>query len=343
MISIIIPVYNTPVTYLKRCFHSLCSQTYNDFEAIIIDDGSESEYANQLTDLLPDERFVLFHQKNTGVSGARNAGIEYAKGEYITFVDADDYVSPDFLKSSLELMMKYDASIVLGGISIVNGKSSKNCGISGDKELVLNSVNKIQRYFLTAQYEKDSAELKGLRCGGPWCKLYRANVIENVRFRRNIPIYEDMIFNLEAVEQADKVIISPHIWYYYLLYPESAMRKFRPDGIAEQFRVMDFLLEYRKQHPELKQAISKKTGECIRKILTATLYHEQSDIHDPMKRLSEVFHDERVKTLLSDMDITLYPALPKKEKNLYNMCARRQVFFLHASFSANRIIKRYIK
>ena len=143
----------------KQCFHSLCSQTYNDFEAIIIDDGSESEYANQLADLLPDERFVLFHQKNTGVSGARNAGIEYAKGEYITFVDAYDYVSPDFLKSSLELMMKYDASIVLGGISIVNGKSSKNCGISGDKELVLNSVNKIQRYFLTAQYEKDSAEL----------------------------------------------------------------------------------------------------------------------------------------------------------------------------------------
>lgn len=343
MISIIIPVYNAPISYLGRCFRNLCSQTYKDFEAIIIDDGSESEYALQLASMLPDERFVLVHQQNAGVSSARNTGIEQARGDYITFIDADDYVNSDFLKCSLELMEKYNASIVLGGISIVNGKNITNCGISGDTELVLHSPNKLQRYFLTAQYEKDTPELKGLRCGGPWCKLYRADVIQDVRFRRNIPIYEDMIFNLEAVEQADVVVIAPYIWYYYLLYPESSMRKFRPNGIAEQYRVLDFLLEYRSKHPELKQAISKKTGECIRKILTATLYHSQSDIRNPMKQLSEVFHDECVKTLLSDLDPTLYPALPKKEKKFYNMCTRKEVFLLHTSFSANRIIKRYIK
>lgn len=333
MISIIIPVYNTPEKYLKRCIRSIFRQSYKDFEALFIDDGSSKECSELLNRLMPDKRFHVIHQKNTGVSEARNNGLKIAKGQFITFVDSDDYISPDFLSSAIELSEKHNADLVIGGIVMKDGKSSNKCTIDSETELIYTNKSAIQRYFLTAQYENDTSELKGLRCGGPWCKLYRTSSLKDVYFHKNVPIYEDMIFNLEALENTSTIVVSPDIWYHYILYPSSAMRKFRPDGIKEQFKVIDFLAEYKKMYPEISSATAKKTGECIKKIITATLYHKDSDVSGKLKKLKSVFSDRRVKKLLSELNPSLYPALPVKERLFYNLCRKRQVFILHCMFS----------
>lgn len=340
MVSIIVPVYNTNIKCLERCLNSLSNQNNRDFEVIIVDDGSNSEYSRKLDSYSDGQHFFVLHQKNTGVSAARNNGFEHAKGEYITFVDSDDYVSPDFISNACELIIKHNADMVMGGIEIVNGNSSTKCTIKGKKELVYHDSSSLRRYFLTAQYEKDSEELSGLRCGGPWCKLYKRSVLENVRFRKDIPVYEDMIFNLETLENIKTIVISPETWYSYVIFSSSAMRKFRPDGINEQILVMDFLNRYKIKHPEVSSAIAKKTGECIKKVITSTLYHKDSDISEKSEKLKELFSQEQTQNLLDGLNPAVYPGLSRSEKLFYTLCAKRMTSALHIMFSIKKLLKR---
>lgn len=115
-LSIIIPVYNTAL-YLKKCFDSVLNQNFNDFEALLIDDGSTDdspricdEYAKK------DKRFKVFHVPNAGVSSARNLGLDKAQGEYIGFIDSDDYIHPDRYKLAIEVADKHKADLVQCGI-----------------------------------------------------------------------------------------------------------------------------------------------------------------------------------------------------------------------------------
>ena len=97
MVSIIVPVYNTPIEYLKKCIESLVSQTYRDIEILLIDDGSQKQVADFVSELpYQDGRIFVFHKENGGVSSARNLGLQKARGKYISFVDSDDWVESDF-------------------------------------------------------------------------------------------------------------------------------------------------------------------------------------------------------------------------------------------------------
>lgn len=102
-VSVIVPIYNTPVEFLRTCIKSISSQTYKNLEVLLIDDGSKEEIAHECDDLkITYESLVgnmqVIHKHNSGVSSARNCGIEIAQGEYIVFIDSDDFVHPDFIK-----------------------------------------------------------------------------------------------------------------------------------------------------------------------------------------------------------------------------------------------------
>lgn len=129
MISVIVTVYNTPNSDLKRCFDSILVQTYSEFEVIIIDDGSKTETAEYIDDFVKkDKRFQVHHIKNSGVSHARNLGLELAQGDYITFCDSDDALKEDFLQHSLKISLNYDLDMIVGGVIIQDGlKQSCQC------------------------------------------------------------------------------------------------------------------------------------------------------------------------------------------------------------------------
>lgn len=116
MISVIVAVYNTPINDLKRCFESILAQTCSEFELIVIDDGSKTEIAEYIDDFAKrDRRFQVHHIKNSGVSHARNLGLKFAKGEYVTFCDSDDSLEKYFFQNSLKLSMKYNLDMIVGG------------------------------------------------------------------------------------------------------------------------------------------------------------------------------------------------------------------------------------
>ena len=124
-VSIIVPVYNTE-RFLNRCIDSVLAQTYSDWELLLVDDGSTDssgsicdEYATQ------DSRIRVFHKENGGVSSARNLGLDYARGEWITFVDSDDYIAPDMIEKLYETQKRNNADITVCGYRWVD-KEGKN-------------------------------------------------------------------------------------------------------------------------------------------------------------------------------------------------------------------------
>ena len=326
MISVIIPVYNECRERLEKCFGSLWKQTYKDFEVLIVDDGSRMECNDLLNEFAKkDQRFKVMRQENSGVSSARNRGLENAKGEYITFIDCDDWIEKDFFKHSLEIIEKYNADIVIGGLKIQKKNSvTENCICSKENLLFSGTERKIlQKYVLTTHYETDHPELKGLKCSGPWNKLIRRKCIGDVRFKTDLPVYEDVIFNVEVMDKADRIVVSPESWYTYAIYSNSAMRRYRANGIEEQKAVLNYLLKLKHRCPEFSKAIAVKTAGCLKKIDFCTISHPESIIKNRSDVWKKILNDDMVRELIKDYDKKEYPEIRINEYVFALLCKYR--------------------
>lgn len=197
-ISVIVPVYKVE-NYLHRCIDSILAQSYADFELLLIDDGSPDN-SGQICDeyAAKDSRVRVFHKGNGGVSSARNLGLDNARGEWITFIDSDDYVDVDYLYELFFSAKEYNADFV----------TTIEPGIQIDKKetyLLFEDFN-----ILFTYYKMD--------CGPtPWAKLFKADIItnKNIRFRLNIHHGEDSIFvYYYLLEIKDIVLISSSKYFY---------------------------------------------------------------------------------------------------------------------------------
>lgn len=203
LVSIIVPVYNAE-KYLNRCIDSILSQTMTDFELLLIDDGSKDnsgricdEYAAK------DVRVRAFHKPNGGVSSARNLGLDNAKGKWITFVDADDRCSCNYLEHLLS-KVDDDTDLIISYAVI--------CDSTGEKaevypEYKVNATN-FERLFVDSDMHWHTS---------PWAKLYRASIIyeNSLRFNEMMHIGEDADFLFSFMLITDKIYVSSDTDYYY--------------------------------------------------------------------------------------------------------------------------------
>ena len=188
LISIIVPVYNAEKT-ISCCIDSIIAQTYANWEAILIDDGSSDESGHICDEYAKkDKRFCVIHQQNCGASTARNTGIEHANGEWITFVDADDYIDNNYL-TDLKAGITSDNALIIQGLKQIKGSEVFNCIIFEDEIIENNN-------FKVAFEEKTIFEY-----GYSVAKLYNTQLIKNnhIRFNKDISYSEDMIFMLEYI------------------------------------------------------------------------------------------------------------------------------------------------
>ena len=209
-ISIIIPIYNVEL-YLQRCVDSLLKQTYRDFELILVDDGSPDrcgvicdEYA------AADPRISVIHKQNGGLSDARNAGLAIARGEYIAFVDSDDWVAPDYLERLFTALTETSADICACAVLKTDGTAAVPAEKAGVPEA-----------FETAQ------ALKLLVCDSVfhqyvWNKLYRRSVISDILFPKG-KTNEDEFWTYRVFGNARKVARIPDVLYFYFQRPGSIM------------------------------------------------------------------------------------------------------------------------
>jgi len=208
-ISIIVPVYKVE-KYLHRCLDSIIAQTFTDWECILIDDGSPDgsgkicdEYAEK------DERFKVFHQENQGVSAARNKGLDEARGEYVNFIDSDDWIANSLLEKSIEFAMNYE--IVFWG--------NYNCYEDGDMVAHIPhnvSCSNIEETECEIYHLKNNAEC----CeyfGYTWNKMFRMSVIRNnsIKFVEGLTLREDELFTMEYCQNITSLkVISESLYYY---------------------------------------------------------------------------------------------------------------------------------
>lgn len=200
-ISIIIPVYNTE-KYLRRCLDSIVAQTYKDFECILVDDGS-TDASGKICDeyAAKDNRFKVFHKKNGGVSSARNLGLDNAKGEYIAFCDADDYVKENWLS---EFILRIPICDI-----VVSGFEKTHCG---------KVQKKIYPYYNLSEPDLlwTILEIDGT-AGFLWNKCFRTEIIakENIRFKEKYKLWEDEEFISRYMGYTKKVAFGSLATYCY--------------------------------------------------------------------------------------------------------------------------------
>lgn len=318
-VEIIIPVYNTPQKDLARCIESLKAQTYSNWSAILVDDGSNNETASYLDSLgKEDKRIRIFHKKNEGVSVARNYGISKSSAPFLAFVDADDCIFSNFLIESVELLEKFDLDMIIGGIEVVdfdNKKSYSKCNSSGDI-LQYNVDNKecLLDYMLSNCHREDNENLGNAWCGRVFAKLYRADLIKDLKFPEHIKMSEDNIFTVDVILKAKKIGVCPNLWYqfYRNLYSAQHAKKDPKIRVQEQLDFADRIYEK-------KELMSPRTYEALM-IRLAMIYCRsigclgQLNNKNNVTIVEEFNNRGSFKTMLKDLNTKKYLDCPVKVK-----------------------------
>ncbi len=233
-ISVIVPIYKVE-NYLHRCVDSIINQTYTNLEIILVDDGSPDkcpmicdEYAKK------DSRIRVIHKKNGGLSDARNAGLDIATGEYIGFVDSDDYISVHFCKRLMNVMKVSDSDIVECEI-----KKFKDTDKIGDIQ-----NNKLDFITFNTYEAMENLILNNILSVTVWNKLYKKDVIEKLRFKVG-KTNEDDFYTYLAFDNANKISKLDEELYYYLQREDSIMGKNyklnRLDEIEAKYERLKFI------------------------------------------------------------------------------------------------------
>lgn len=196
MISVIVPVYNVK-PYLEQCLESLLAQSFRDIELIVVDDGS-TDGSGEIADRYgkTDGRIRVFHTENRGLSAARNLGLDEARGEWLMFVDPDDWVEPGFCEIPYNAAMENGADLVIFDRAVIGADGAR----SGDKIGVYGIV---------------SAQ-KAVGCGRPaaWNKLYKSALFDGIRFPAG-RFFEDIATTHKLVYRAERVVILEDALYNY--------------------------------------------------------------------------------------------------------------------------------
>lgn len=205
-VSVIIPVYKVE-TYLRRCLDSIVNQTYKDLEIILIDDGSPDncgkicdEYAAK------DSRVTVIHKENEGLSEARNDGIRRATGEWLAFVDSDDWCELDYYQQLLAAMQDKTPDVIFAGGYFMDYPATRR---------MIHTFNKPCSYNDHEHIEDLQAGV--IRYGLPWDKLYRAAFLKEsgFQFTCDIHVCEDFLFNFQVFAEVHNVLVSSAIGYHY--------------------------------------------------------------------------------------------------------------------------------
>lgn len=225
MVSIILPVYNGEA-YLERCIRSILAQTVEDIQLILVNDGS-SDGTAAICDRYGamDRRVTVIHQKNAGVSAARNAGLEAAAGEHIGFVDADDTIAPQMYEQALEHLKDCDIAMWDAVTVWPNGKTEPDT-------ITLLDDGVIQKQDWTPQLLRQMA-------GAVWRCLYRREVLEGVRFPVGIKLSEDRLFNLEAMGKAQSLAYFKQGLYFRVIREGSACNRYHGDKFEKSLLAME--------------------------------------------------------------------------------------------------------
>ncbi len=285
LISIIVPVYNVE-KYLKKCVDSIVNQTYKNLEIILVDDGAtdnSGKICDELVEL--DNRIKVYHKKNGGLSDARNYGVERATGDYIGFVDSDDYIDAEMYEKLYEAIKKENVDVAECNLKIVYPEKT--------------DLFTDQKYYQICNKQEYLEEyLKIEKIFGSACvRLTKADIAKKLKFPVG-KLYEDTYYAYDLIGIVDKYVIVDNPYYNYLMRENSITNaKFNP-RIFDLIEIVEkFHTNVYKNYPSLKEAADCRKMYAYFSVLNSILLEEDFKNNSFYKQVIDYFKEEYTKLL----------------------------------------------
>ncbi|HRH35096.1 MAG TPA: glycosyltransferase family 2 protein [Catalimonadaceae bacterium] len=299
LVSVIMPVYNVE-KYISKSIESVLRQTYSNFELLIIDDGSpDGSAAIALEYVKSDSRIKLHHKKNGGLSDARNYGLDRAEGEYIYFIDSDDWIEPHLLETGLAALTSEKTDLVIFGYFL------DTTDLDNNPQSQRPVFHKKARYDKVAGNLTIDENLMGL-LGYAWNKIYKHSFLKsnNLHFDKGVSLVEDILFNAQVYKQTDALVILPDCLYHYLNRPVSTLIKTYHEGafslyLKKNAAVEAFLMEWKLDQRKTKAILSLSLMSGLRySIRNLISFMDGFSDEEKVKRISELTSHRVVRSLV---------------------------------------------
>ena len=344
-ISVIVPVYNTDTEYLQKCIDSILEQKGADTELILINDGSVGDAPGVCERAAKeDSRVIYISQENSGVSVARNKGLDAATGDYIMFVDSDDFISPGLFERLLPSMGKGLDILFFGYCTSYVGREMNR--VISSPDLSLFTPDTLQLAILNA-----NPRLGPLEVGAPWGKLIRRSVIEDngLRYTPGLKKGQDTVFTLNLLEHCSLVSYESVAGYHYRVSKQSISHRFSADMVAIMEKTLgaysSFIERYAKG-PVYRRALLNKfyrvlTGEYM------DLYFTHPDNPAPSSDMQREFlalcEAEPYRSAIAGVEISTLTGLDRLEHHLVLCKKTKALWAMHKMLRAAKslIVKDY--
>ena len=310
-VSVIVPIYQVEA-YLARCLDSILAQTFTDYELILVNDGTKDGCPAIMQDYADrDSRIVQVHKENGGLSSARNAGLDVARGEYIAFIDSDDYAAPTWLEDIVRAAETSGAEQVLYNYRLVIDGEVKGPYLDFEDETIdvdrLGLANYFYQYWMPYKHGQEA-----------WSKLYRRDVIEKngLRFAPNKEVFaEDTHFSAMYLMHTRTIAALKTPYIYYIQRGDSLMGMKKPNLAWRLMTLSVRLWEYAKQTGRFDEIRNVLPVLCYDKLITKGIRLDPSltDVH----RAMEEYRDNDtmralLRALISPMPLLMYTAKTRK-------------------------------
>lgn len=317
-ISVIVPNYHTAHEVLISCLRSILNQTFEDFELILIDDGSSKEYRAIYREIEKmDKRIRLIFTENGGVSSARNIGLKEATGQYVLFSDADDLLINTFFEEAVAVATRYDADMVFG------------CNMHLQDYRPDTPQRPLEDTHVVTLYDEKISDLKAHLVGkrlrfengriyigrGPWTRLVKRDIAKAVTFDERLKVCEDIQWNLEVLGHCKMVCYVKRAWYLYNMHESSYTRRHNADAFKqaeEGLEVVRNLLDFEKddQYKAFCDRLVEDMTRLHSNCLSGAYKNVKSDRHKiyttyPWKMVTEKRYRQMVDNQ-TKIKITLY-------------------------------------
>lgn len=311
-VSVVVPIYNVG-KFLKRSIESIKKQTLKDIQIILVNDGSTDNSLSICKDYQEkDDRIEVIDKPNGGVSSARNAGIKVAKGEYIGFVDSDDWIEPEMYKNMYDQIIMENSDIcICNYVEEINGKSVPN--LLNLKQEVLEGqeiLDEIITNMISNSTLNSSAPQPIM---GSACRLIiKKNLFDqyNLMFQSDITLMEDLIFCIQALLKSRRVCINRGIYYHYILHSNSGASSYREDMFDRQlkvYRVLENLLKDEDIYPIVEQRMNfRYVNMFISSIANEARPENNKSFTEKIKFIKQLCKDNKLKRTLKEINTKGY-------------------------------------
>lgn len=338
-LSVIVPVYNTE-KYLRECIDSILAQTFSDFELILVDDGSPDgsgaicdEYADK------DPRIQVIHQENGGVTSARKAAMRIAHGEWISFVDSDDWIHPNMFERMIAKASETSADMVICDVSLEYGEKTERLPTLAEEGLY--QKNALRDTIYPTMLLDTKARRPGI-LGSSCNKLFHRNLVETVFWQVDDSfVYgEDALFCYGALLESNRIFVLRESLYHYRQHSASAMHQYNGDrcykNALRSYYAFQSFLQNRgfDMKAQLSAYISVNAVGVIRRVL---LFDTEASLCKRLKQARAFLSDELVHASLSENGKLLQS---RKEQQKMLLAKKRRVAFLYLFFAVRECMLR---